>query len=146
MRDLQEQKYAKPQFRNKLIATENLQIEEGNYWYDAFWGICLKRGQGQNHLGKLIMTIRGRLQKEYANQVPQKINLSKFDTPLLSDQKDFIVALREFMKSGRRFFLLDGEAGTGKTFITQAIIGELIHILENSKYVCQLNKDIFLLN
>jgi predicted NAD-dependent protein-ADP-ribosyltransferase YbiA (DUF1768 family) len=33
-------------------------IEE-NTWGDTFWGIC--KGQGENHLGRLLMQIRDEL-------------------------------------------------------------------------------------
>jgi predicted NAD-dependent protein-ADP-ribosyltransferase YbiA (DUF1768 family) len=36
-------------------------IQEGNKWGDTFWGVDLKTGEGQNHLGKLIMDIRDEL-------------------------------------------------------------------------------------
>ena len=42
----------------KLIATYPKEIQEGNLWHDTFWGINLRTGKGQNHLGKLIMRIR----------------------------------------------------------------------------------------
>jgi ribA/ribD-fused uncharacterized protein len=39
----------------KLLATEG-EIVEGNTWGDVFWGVC--NGIGENHLGKLLMSIR----------------------------------------------------------------------------------------
>lgn len=47
-----------PELRQKLINTGDLHIQEGNYWGDKFWGVCLKTGEGDNHLGKLLMKIR----------------------------------------------------------------------------------------
>ena len=47
-----------PTLRQKLIDTGSVIIQEGNYWNDLYWGVCLKTGKGQNHLGKLIMKIR----------------------------------------------------------------------------------------
>ena len=49
---------ANPELRQKLIATGDLHIQEGNYWGDKFWGVCLKTGEGENNLGKLLMKIR----------------------------------------------------------------------------------------
>ena len=40
----------------KLQATAPAELIEGNTWNDRFWGVC--RGQGQNHLGRLLMLIR----------------------------------------------------------------------------------------
>ena len=50
-----------PILRSKLIATGNLHIQEGNYWNDKFWGVCLKTGVGENNLGKILMKIRGEI-------------------------------------------------------------------------------------
>lgn len=43
----------------KLLATENRQLVEGNTWNDTFWEVC--RGEGQNQLGRLLMEIQGKL-------------------------------------------------------------------------------------
>ena len=45
-----------PGLRNKLIATGNEQLVEGNTWNDTYWGVC--RGRGKNMLGKTLMKIR----------------------------------------------------------------------------------------
>ena len=37
------------------------QLQEGNNWGDAFWGVHLKSEEGENNLGKLIMEIRAQL-------------------------------------------------------------------------------------
>lgn len=42
--------------KNKLIATKDEELVEGNNWGDTFWGIC--RGVGENHLGKILMKVR----------------------------------------------------------------------------------------
>lgn len=47
-----------PNLRQRLVETGNLVIEEGNYWNDKFWGVCLKTNTGQNNLGKLLMQVR----------------------------------------------------------------------------------------
>lgn len=52
------QKYTQEPFKSKLLATGNALIQEGNHWGDKFWGVCLKTGEGENILGKLIMDIR----------------------------------------------------------------------------------------
>ncbi len=43
----------------KLIATCDEELIEGNYWHDCFWGVC--NGQGENHLGQILMQIRSEL-------------------------------------------------------------------------------------
>ena len=60
METLLEQKFQKgTELANKLIATGNVQLIEGNYWNDRFWGVC--RGVGRNNLGKMLMAIRNNL-------------------------------------------------------------------------------------
>lgn len=39
-----------------LRNTQDAELIEGNTWGDKFWGVC--NGEGQNHLGKLLMKIR----------------------------------------------------------------------------------------
>ncbi len=45
--------------RDKLLATGDGELVEGNTWNDRFWGVC--RGQGRNELGKILMKIRAEL-------------------------------------------------------------------------------------
>jgi ribA/ribD-fused uncharacterized protein len=45
--------------RKLLLDTDDLILEEGNYWNDTFWGIC--RGVGQNNLGILLMKLRNEI-------------------------------------------------------------------------------------
>jgi len=39
-----------------LLATGDEELVEGNDWGDIYWGVC--NGEGQNHLGKILMKIR----------------------------------------------------------------------------------------
>lgn len=57
MEDLLRQKFSQPFFKAKLHATGTAKLVEGNYWGDTFWGVC--NGVGTNHLGRLLMLIRG---------------------------------------------------------------------------------------
>jgi ribA/ribD-fused uncharacterized protein len=45
--------------REKLLATGDAELIEGNTWGDRFWGVC--DGQGENHLGKILMKVRADL-------------------------------------------------------------------------------------
>ncbi len=45
-----------------LLATEDAEIVEGNWWGDTFWGVC--KGQGLNNLGKILMRIREEIKNE----------------------------------------------------------------------------------
>lgn len=55
MRELLMKKFSHRELMFRLKKTEG-ELIEGNEWGDIFWGIC--RGQGENHLGKLLMEIR----------------------------------------------------------------------------------------
>ena len=60
MRQVLKSKFTQnPELREKLIATGDTELIEGNNWNDRFWGVC--RGVGQNHLGKLLMEVRAEL-------------------------------------------------------------------------------------
>jgi ribA/ribD-fused uncharacterized protein len=74
MRKLLVQKFANPRLREKLLATGEAELVEGNWWEDRWWGVCyggLPEGvngrkcrawphapEGENHLGKLLMEVR----------------------------------------------------------------------------------------
>ena len=45
----------------KLLATGDQHLEEGNTWGDRIWGTV--NGEGQNHLGKILMRVRDELSK-----------------------------------------------------------------------------------
>ena len=45
--------------QEKLLATSNSHLVEGNWWHDTFWGVC--DGKGENHLGKILMRVRKEL-------------------------------------------------------------------------------------
>lgn len=50
-----------PELKEKLLATGNAELIEGNFWNDTFWGVDLKTGVGENHLGKILMEVRKEL-------------------------------------------------------------------------------------
>lgn len=56
-------KFTIPFFRDKLLSTKGMIIQEGNYWNDRYWGVDLKQNPpvGENHLGILLMEIRDNL-------------------------------------------------------------------------------------
>lgn len=57
MRQLVEKKFTVHQdLRNRLLATEDAELIEGNTWNDCFWGVC--NGRGKNHLGQILMEVR----------------------------------------------------------------------------------------
>jgi len=57
MLDVTRYKYnAHSELREKLIATGDQPLIEGNTWGDTYWGVC--NGIGQNNLGKILMQVR----------------------------------------------------------------------------------------
>lgn len=63
-------KFSIPEFRQRLLATGSMQLIEGNFWHDVYWGVCIachrpghhKGPFGENNLGKLLMVVRKELQ------------------------------------------------------------------------------------
>ena len=70
MRELLTLKFADPKLKEKLRATGDTYLEEGNHWHDIFWGVCHHKMEGRtcrepehrpfggNHLGYLLMDVR----------------------------------------------------------------------------------------
>lgn len=48
--------------RARLVATGDNYLEEGNNHGDRYWGTV--KGEGENHLGKILMKVRGELNAE----------------------------------------------------------------------------------
>lgn len=61
-------KFEWPELREKLLATGDEELEEGNTWHDNFWGNChCKKCQsisGLNYLGAILMDERERIRAE----------------------------------------------------------------------------------
>lgn len=47
-----------PRLAKMLIGTGDIPLLEGNTWHDVFWGVDLKTGEGENHLGTILMQLR----------------------------------------------------------------------------------------
>lgn len=50
----------------RLVATGDSELVEGNNWHDTFWGADGKTGEGENHLGRILMKIRGELRQSHS--------------------------------------------------------------------------------
>ncbi|CAL5990112.1 NADAR_family protein [Hexamita inflata] len=59
MREILKIKFQNEELKEKLKATKEAELIEGNTWGDTFWGVS--RGNGKNMLGKLLMEIRKEL-------------------------------------------------------------------------------------
>jgi ribA/ribD-fused uncharacterized protein len=49
-----------PELAERLIATGDAELIEGNYWGDDYWGVCHVE-LGKNKLGKILMQVRSEL-------------------------------------------------------------------------------------
>lgn len=57
MADIVYQKFLQnPELREKLLATGDAVLVEGNKWRDTYWGVC--NGVGENWLGRILMQVR----------------------------------------------------------------------------------------
>jgi len=71
MEALLRQKFSYPDLQERLLATDDRDLIEGNTWHDNFWGTCGCMGDhcphsktpGLNMLGKLLVKIRAELRK-----------------------------------------------------------------------------------
>lgn len=63
-----------PSLAEKLIKVEG-PIQEDNSWHDTFWGVC--NGVGENHLGKILMTIRDELLNSSLKVKETKVSYKK---------------------------------------------------------------------
>lgn len=50
-----------PELKEKLLATGEAKLTEGNDWGDTYWGVC--EGKGKNKLGKILMRLRSEYQE-----------------------------------------------------------------------------------
>lgn len=61
-------KFSNPQLANKLLATGDRELIEGNYWHDNYWGNCTcakcHHVEGKNKLGQMLMVIRDEKRRE----------------------------------------------------------------------------------
>ncbi|MBR3438368.1 MAG: NADAR family protein [Clostridia bacterium] len=73
MKDILICKFAVPELREKLLATGDAELIEGNRWHDNRWGSCTcercSKKEGLNWLGKILMEIRN----EIYNQVKKSV-------------------------------------------------------------------------
>lgn len=66
MRKILYNKFHNTELREKLFATGDQELVEGNWHGDVFWGKIPQKHDwvGENHLGKLLMELRENLRKE----------------------------------------------------------------------------------
>ena len=67
-----------PSLKQRLLDTEDAELVEGNHWGDDFWGVPHGR-HGENHLGKILMSVRSRLRDREYTQQSERIGASRDD-------------------------------------------------------------------
>ena len=50
-----------PHLADRLLKTGSRKLVEGNTWHDTCWGVDTSTGEGENHLGEILMKIREEL-------------------------------------------------------------------------------------
>lgn len=62
MKELLEQKFRYFELRHQLLSTGDAELVAGNQQGDGFWGQV--KGEGENHLGRLLMEVREEIRAE----------------------------------------------------------------------------------
>ena len=97
-----------PRLAEKLVATGDEVLIEGNTWNDKFWGVC--NGEGMNHLGKILMAIRTEL---------------GFDAPKVKD--DIVNWIRDFFEqNGKDCNAVIGISGGKDSSVVAALCVEAL--------------------
>jgi len=71
-----------PYLLDKLLKSEGLELQEGNWWHDGFWGMCSCGDcpTGQNWLGKILMKIRNEVIQVYVGgELVKRVDLVKLE-------------------------------------------------------------------
>jgi ribA/ribD-fused uncharacterized protein len=104
MEDLVRQKFQDPSLREMLMSTGTEELQEGNRWGDKFWGVDLKTGEGDNHLGKILMKVRGgQPMKTEEKEMNEEINeLEGLEGKIEQNTKEFKILLSQRKFNGGR--------------------------------------------
>lgn len=78
MRDVVRAKFSQnPDLLKKLLDTGDAELVEGNSWHDTFWGVDQATGEGENHLGRILMEIRSELGGEDYLEKAEEMRVSR---------------------------------------------------------------------
>lgn len=67
--------------KTMLLETGDIDIIEGNYWHDNYWGQCTCnkcKGKGQNNLGKILMQVREHIRPKKTDSFEDIVNQKFF--------------------------------------------------------------------
>lgn len=103
MEDLLRLKFQDKDLLKKLLATGTEELIEGNTWNDRFWGVC--GGNGENHLGKLLMKIRDEFKDVYCRKCGEELDRQacekKYEVCSVCFGKDYQEFCAEWVKAGK---------------------------------------------
>ena len=86
METLVRQKFSTTELKEKLLKTGKADLEEGNTWGDTTWGVY--NGIGDNHLGKILMKIRGTITTPAEHQTALEEIKKLFDLDFKPDSTE----------------------------------------------------------
>jgi len=105
-----------PGLLKKLIDTGDMELVEGNRWHDKYWGVDAVSGEGENHLGIILMKIREELGGEDYLEKVERLKAEKAAAQL--KQKEEVEAERSAIRE--RLEALPEYDFTGMAFSTRA--------------------------
>lgn len=74
MRRLARTKFRDAALRRLLLATGARMLVEANTWGDRHWGVDARTGEGENHLGRILMDIRDEVRAEVREEARRALN------------------------------------------------------------------------
>lgn len=74
------EKFKDEKLSEMLLSTADMELTEGNFWHDNFWGSCSCQkcgNSGDNNLGKILMQVRLELKQNQRPSIEDMINNKK---------------------------------------------------------------------
>lgn len=97
-----------PTLARDLLDTEERTLKEGNRWKDLYWGVDLKTGEGENRLGKILMSLRDDLRRNGIPAPPACHSLTGPFGGMWLDDRDITLSECECIVSPANGTLLAG--------------------------------------
>lgn len=142
MRDIVFAKFMQnAELAEKLFATGNAEIVEGNYWHDTFWGVDEETGCGENNLGKILMEVRAGLNNLDVKILSgENLTLTRFTVPENTKCGNLNFAQKFEIQSKNPCEILNCKYSVrGKNFIG----GEKIAVFRDGNDIILINDDSY---